>query len=247
MKRIALMLFFIFIAHFLYGQNLKDIFEKYIANRGSYQKLSQITTLNIEGEYRSSVTEQRKATYFSYFFKRGNIYIQECKHEVSDRGMIICSDGIEEVTIQGTRFNKNKPANYPLIDDLTDAYLTSQENKFTYESIELVGGKICYLLKSDTYKSGQTLHYYLDTLTYLPILFKSAYHHSGLLIEEYWSDYQWTDGLLYPFTQRMYAYVSDKSKSSVFTDVSIKRVIINPKLPDDFFDCSKLSKAITKE
>ncbi|TAH20513.1 MAG: hypothetical protein EAZ08_05450 [Cytophagales bacterium] len=76
---------------------------------------------------------------------------------------------------------------------------------------------------------------------------KSVYSIGERISETNFEDYRVVDGFLLSFSQKICSYQISNEKVKSFIGVKYNEIVINPKIDDSIFDCSKPSKIIIKE
>jgi hypothetical protein len=259
------MIYFLALTDIVKAQSFIDIVEKYIAMNGGYEKLKSINTIfsSEVGKIVVPHLEPRKDVARNYNRKR-MVYRHEIKGE-GDSLLIICSDGNNEVIIKNGKLVKlpdrkvlndkydtmlvsGKPVDYPFINYIVDAYIENKINEFEIAGEEVISGKKCIILKSKTYKPFQNIYLYIDKTDYMLVKIKNMNQLTSLTIETFIDAYTNVEGVLFPLTKRVYSYSeNDSKKQKVFTQVTYDSIIINPKIDESIFDCSKLTKPVIKE
>lgn len=264
MKINALTFIFTLFFYVSFGQTSEEIIRKNIeiSFKGDSKK---IISLLLKGRYMTNLVikgASRPPQQFTEYVKNDG----KSKNEIWSNNdvTIICYDGKERImTYNGkiveipdleikneshdTIIKYKDSPKYEFINYLADAWAEGQSSKFELIGKEFIENQECYVLKSDTYLKSQIIYCYISTDKYMLLRLKSAYLTGNRVSETNFEDYREVDGFLLPFANKIYSYQIDNETIKTFTGVKYDEIVINPKIDDSIFDCSKPSKVIIKE
>jgi hypothetical protein len=145
-------------------------------------------------------------------------------------------------------YNPNHPPKEPFFNDLVDAYYKGEIDKFEFIGEEVIGENLqCFVIKSNLYRENKTLLYYIDNKDYLIRLEKKIDNITKMIIETYFYNYRICQDFLLPFELKIYTYGLNHESYRPILLVKYNSIILNPKIDDSIFDCSKLTKPVIKE
>jgi len=261
MKTIFLIITFTFFFYSLtLAQQADEVIKKYVevSFKGD---VSKIVCLLRKGTYISSLPKSKISNFTTYAKNDGR---RKNEIKTDNHVTIICYDGKEEVVtsngiimeypdlkVKNDKYDTILKAKYPakqeFIDYLADAFVEGTSRKFELIGKEVIDKQECYVLKSDTYLQDKVVYCYVTTDKYLLLRSKFLHLIGESVSETDFEDYREVDGFLFPFTMKIHSYQVDGERYKSFTGVRYNEIIINPKIDDSIFDCSKPNKITIKE
>jgi hypothetical protein len=256
--------FFLFSYATVFGQTSKEILTSYI-ERSFNHKLKDVSVILMRGKYITSLPRQNELNpvrRFTEYSKPNGVRKNEI---ITDNNTtVICFDGKEEIVTRNgkliilpdlrikndtydTTLEAKKSPKYEFINYLADAWLENEGEKFELVGKEVINKHECFILKSTTYIKEKEIYYYIDVVSFLPLSAKFIDKLVDSVSDIEFEDYKVVDGLIFPFKKKIYSYNFNNKDRRFFTGIQYEEIIINPKIDDSIFDCSKLTKPIIKE